>query len=204
MKTYLKILLVALFAVAVGASAAVAAEPETPKARTSSIYGEVKKAAAEATDRDGLVTKVLGYLDSFIDYEGFSERTLKATWPTLTAAQKVTFKDRFKRLVIRTYAKRFTPGVEFTVTYRGEPTFTNDAKTEARVKSTVRNDKIGADVDYLLVLSTVGDVVAWRAIDIVIDDVSMALNWRKQFERIVAKDGFAALIAKIDAKIAKE
>lgn len=204
MKTYLHALLVALCVVVLGANAASAAEPEGPKARTSSIYSEVKKAAAEAKDRDSLVTKVLGYFDAFIDYEGFSERTLKTTWPTLTDAQKEIFKDRFKRLVIRTYAKRFTPGVEFAVEYRGEPKFTNDAKTESKVKTTIRSDKLGADVDYLLVLSDVKGVVAWRAIDIIVDDVSMALNWRKQFERIVAKDGFTGLIAKIDSRIAKD
>lgn len=190
--------------VLMSAATARAGEPEGPGDRVKAIYVEVQKASAETTERDALVEKVLGYLDSFIDYEGFSERTLKTTWPTLTTAQRDVFKGRFKRLVIRTYAKKFTPGSKFAVDYRGAPAFTNDAKTESKVKTTVKHDDVAADVDYLLLRNTVAGVDAWRAIDIVIDDVSMALNWRRQFEKIVAKDGFDGLIKKIDERIAKQ
>lgn len=182
---------------------ALAAEPEGPRARTDAIYSRVQTAAAEATDRDALVERVLGYLDTFIDYDGFSARTLRVTWPTLTPAQREDFKGRFKQLVIRTYARKFTPGAKFEVEYRGKEKFTNDARTEARVKSTVRHEKVAADVDYLMSLGD-GEGAAWRAIDIVIDDVSMALNWRRQFERIVAKDGFDALIKRIDERVERD
>jgi phospholipid transport system substrate-binding protein len=193
-----------LVGVLFASASARAADPEGPDVRVRAIYKEVQKASAETKDRDALVDKVLGYLDTFIDYDGFSERTLKTTWPKLTPAQRDLFKARFKRLVIRTYAKKFTPGANFGVDYRGAATFTNDPKTEAKVRTTVKHDDVAADVDYLLVRGVVGGVDAWRAIDIVIDDVSMALNWRRQFEKIVQKDGFDALIKKIDERIAKQ
>jgi len=182
---------------------ALAAEPDGPRARTDAIYSRVQAAAAEATDRDALVERVLGYLDTFIDYDGFSARTLRVTWPTLNAAQREDFKGRFKQLVIRTYAKKFTPGATFEVEYRGKEKFTNEARSEARVKSTVKHERVAADVDYLMTLGE-GEGAAWRAIDIVIDDVSMALNWRRQFERIVAKDGFDALIKRIDERVDRD
>lgn len=201
MKRLQAALLTALLSLTLGAGLVRASDTDPVQGRVNAIYDNVQKAAAETTEREALVDKVLAYLDTFIDYDGFSERTLKTTWPTLDTAQKERFKDRFKRLVIRTYAKRFTPGVAFGVEYRGNASFVNEEKTEARVRTTVRGEKVAADVDYLLTLVE-GD--AWRAIDIVIDDVSMALNWRRQFERIVKKDGFDALIAKIDERIAKE
>lgn len=191
-----------LVGVMAAATPALAGEA-TPKDRVESIYGHVKKAAATATTQEDLTTAVTAEFDGFIDYEAFSARTLKVTWGTLNATQKATFIDRFKRLVIRTYAKKFQPKTEFAVEYRGEPAFTNDAKTDATVKTTVRGKKIAADVDYLVSLAEIAGKKAWRAHDIIVDEVSMALNWRQQFEKIIAKEGFDSLIAKINKKIEK-
>jgi phospholipid transport system substrate-binding protein len=181
-----------------------AADPVGPKERTTAIYKEVQRVALETGDRPTLVTKVLAALDTFIDYDAFAERTLKTTWPKLTAPQRELFKASFRKLVIRTYAKKFEPGARFEVEYRGDAVVPNAGRPEAKVKTTVRHGKIAADVDYLLVRKAVGGVDAWRAADIIIDDVSMALNWRNSFEKIVGKDGFDGLIRKIEEKTAKE
>lgn len=174
----------------------------TPKDRIEAVYGHVKQAAATASTQDELTNAVTAEFDGFIDYDAFSARTLKTTWGTLSATQKATFIDRFKRLVIRTYAKKFQPKTEFAVEYRGD-VFTNDGKTNATVKTTVRGKKVAADVDYLVNLADVAGKKAWRAYDIIVDEVSMALNWRQQFEKIIAKEGFDALITKINKKIEK-
>jgi len=181
---------------------ALAAEPPPPKARIDAIYGHIKQAAATAATQTELTTSVTAELDVFINYEAFSARTLKTSWPGLTPAQKATFIDRFKRLVIRTYAKKFQPKSEFAVEYRGDATFTNADKTEATVKTTVRGKKdVAADVDYLLGYAEVAGTKAWRAYDIIVDEVSMALNWRQQFEKVIQKEGFDALIGKINKKV---
>ncbi len=194
----------ALFAalLTVSAGTAFAAEPPPPKARIDAIYGHIKQAAATAATQEELTTSVTAELDTFINYEAFSARTLKVSWPGLTPAQKATFIDRFKRLVIRTYAKKFQPKSEFAVEYRGEAAFTNVDKTDASVKTTVRGKKdVAADVDYLLGYVDVSGIKSWRAYDIIVDEVSMALNWRQQFEKIIQKEGFDSLIAKINKKV---
>ena len=191
-------LLVSLFA----ARASAADDPGSPKVRIDAIYAHIKQAAATATTQAELTNLVTSELDTFINYEDFSARTLKVSWGGLTPAQKATFIDRFKRLVIRTYAKKFQPKTEFAVEYRGEIAFTNPDKTDATVKTTVRGKKdVAADVDYLVSHKDVGGKKTWRAYDIIVDEVSMALNWRQQFEKIIAKEGFDALIAKINKKI---
>jgi phospholipid transport system substrate-binding protein len=187
---------------ALAASPAFATEPPPPKTRIDAIYAHIKEAAAVAATQAELTDKVTAELDTFINYEAFSARTLKTTWPGLTPQQKATFIDRFKRLVIRTYAKKFQPKSEFAVEYRGDVTFTNPDKTEATAKTTVRGKKdVAADVDYLLGYVTVDGKQSWRAYDIIVDEVSMALNWRQQFEKIVQKEGFDALITKINKKV---
>lgn len=166
----------------------------TPKGRVDTVYGHIKKAAETADTQDKLIELVTSELDAFIDYEAFSARTLRTSWPKLTEAQRATFIDRFKRLIIKTYAKKFQPKTVFTVEHRGE---VNDKEAGTIIKTTVRGAKIAADVDYLIVVGKGGP----KTIDIVIDEVSMALNWRKQFERIIAKDGFDALIKRINKRV---
>ena len=169
-----------------------------PKDRIEKVYEEVRAASAAAKTQAELTEQLTAELGALIDYEAFSARTLKTTWPTLNKAERTQFIESFKRLVIRTYAKKFQPQSTFTIEFRGAPVYTDAQKNDVTVKTTVHGKSIAADVDYQLLLS--GTPVAWRAYDIVIDDVSMALNWRRQFEKIVAKDGFKTLIERIDRK----
>jgi phospholipid transport system substrate-binding protein len=193
------------FVLGLGSVPALAAEPPSPKERIDAIYGHIKQAAATAATQDELTTFVSAEMDTFIDYPAFSARTLKTSWGNLTPEQKTTFIDRFKRLIIKTYAKKFQPKSEFSIEYRGDIAFTNEAKTDASVKTTVRGGKkdVAADVDYLLSWVEVGGKRSWRTYDIIVDEVSMALNWRQQFEKIIAKEGFDSLIAKINKKVDK-
>jgi phospholipid transport system substrate-binding protein len=176
------------------------AEPLNPKERIDAIYGHIKEAASTVATQDELTSFVSAEMDTFLDYEAFSARTLKTSWANLTPEQKATFIERFKRLIIKTYAKKFQPKSEFSIEYRGDIAFTNEAKTDASVKTTVRGSKkdVAADVDYLLSWVEVGGKRSWRTYDIIVDEVSMALNWRQQFEKIIAKEGFDSLISKIN------
>jgi len=187
------------FVLALAAASAAHADVPTPKQRIDEVYGEIKAASLKADTQDELVGEVTTDLDALIDYEGFAARTLKTSWPALTPTQRTLFMEKFKALVIRTYAKRFQPKTEFTIEHRGEPAYTNADKTEAKVLTTVHGKKVAADVDYLMVFRP--EKKNWFAFDFVIDDVSMSLNWRGQFEKIIAKEGFDALIARIDKKV---
>jgi len=157
--------------------------------------------ASAATEQSAMVDKIATTMGDIIDFEGFSARTLKGRWAGLTDAQKKRFMTAFRSLVTGTYAKRFKPGATFRVTYRGATAY-SDTPT-ATVKTTIHGEKAAADVDYLFAPSTVGSGLAWRAIDIVIDEVSMARNWRGQFRRILDRDGFDVLITRIEKKANK-
>ncbi len=175
------------------------AEFADPKADVDATYKRILEATAKAPDQATLLTEVATHMDGLLDYDAFAKRTLKTTWPTLDEAQRARFVESFKKLIIKTYAKRFKPKTNFEVSYRGETVIKGEKRDKAVVKTTVAGKKAAADVDYSFALTDKG----WRAYDITIDDVSMSLNWRRQFEKIVKKSGFDALLAKIDKKVAK-
>ncbi|MGM0577087.1 MAG: MlaC/ttg2D family ABC transporter substrate-binding protein [Myxococcota bacterium] len=188
------------------AGPALAAERPTgdPKAQVVEASKRIKAIALESEDQDEIVERLTGVMDDLVDYTAFAKKTLKGVWKDLTPEQRQRFEERFKALVIETYGKRFKPKTEFTFTERGETKWMNDEKTLAEVRTTIEGRKVAADVNYLFVPSEVDDEPVWRVTDIVIDGVSMALNWRSQFTRIVDKRGFDTLIEMIEKNLEKK
>jgi len=174
-------------------STALAADPKAPVA---AAYSEIQTLTRDATDRDSLIAGIDAVLSGIVDYDAFARRTLKGNWDKLKPRQRKRFKKAFKALIHRTYAKRFKPGATFTVSWRGVPAYVDELKKKAEVRSTVQGEKAAADVDYLLGNGPSG----WRVHDIIVDEVSMAMNWRRQFKRILDAKGFDELIARIEKK----
>lgn len=188
----------ALVAFTASALAAPGGDPKTVIDENYKDLSTMTEAAQNQADIDKGVRKML---EGVVDYDLFSARTLKGTWTELSDADKARFKEKFTNLVIKTYAKRFKPQTKFSVEFRKKTEYTDDDKTSAKVYTVVKSSKIAADVDYLFQPSKKN---AWRSADIIIDGVSMALNWRKSFRRIVQKDGFEALLKRIDKQLAKK
>ena len=180
------------------ASPAVASPQGDPRDMVSDAYKEIAETAKSATDQEQLVNDLTRQMDERMDYQAFSARTLKGKWTKLGATQKQKFIKHFKKLVLRTYAKRFKPGSTFDVTYREETAWLSDERDLGEVRTTVSSKKAGADVDYLTAWNKKSK--SWRIHDITVDEVSMSRNWRRQFVRVINDEGFDALIKRIRAK----
>lgn len=201
MRTTTPTLILSLLLALVAFGSAAQAAPPGPKERISTVYDEIKKATASAPDQDAMTAALTKTLDELMDYEAFAARTLKETWPKLDKEQRATFMQKFKQLVVQVYGRRFKPKTEFEIAYRNGGEKIRDEGKRAKVYTTVKGAKVAADVDYSFQLDGTGDAAKWLVYDFEIDQVSMALNWRKQFERIIASDGFPALLARIDKRI---
>ncbi len=133
-------------------------------------------------------------MDSFVDYNDLSQRTLVNQWGKLKPAQRKAFVAEFKQMIQRTYIRRFDGDVEFTIEYRGEPE--TDDKGVTMVESVIRAGRSEVRVDYAF--HRKGQT--WMAHDVVIDEVSMVRNYRKQFHDIIGKEGFDGLMDKLIKK----
>jgi phospholipid transport system substrate-binding protein len=174
------------------------AHADAPKAgaMVDAKYVEIQQIIATDKDDRSVRAKIVKVLGSFTDFREFGRLTIKKHWPNLTPAQRDLFVERYRLLIHKSYVKHFKANQKLVVSRRGEPEF---RKGKARVKTTVKSGDTEAYVDYKLHLKDGG----FMAYDIVIDDVSLMRNYRKQFGRILNKDGFEKLIEKIDAKINK-
>lgn len=182
---------------AVVAIPAAAAEGDGLLTFVKTKYDDMQGLVKKIPEKEKLHQGIRDIMETFVDYGELSKRTLGDTWGKLKKKEQDEFVAEFKKMIQRTYVKRFDPDTDVRIEYAGEPT--KEADGTFTVISTIRSGKSEARVDYKFLKKGAG----WWAFDVVIDDVSMVKNYRKQFNDIMAKSGFAGLMDKIRKKNAK-
>lgn len=199
MKHLLSILLTILF-VAVPAAAHAADGPGTKavKAANESISAQLKTKATPGSDAEKkAAAKVTESVRGFLDIDELARRALADHWAKLTKAQQDEYLAVLRGLIEDNYIKGLRANLEYTVAYKGESK--NADKTvlvQTEVTSKRRGRPIKIAVDYVLVES--GGKL--RCFDIKTDGVGLVENYRAQFNKIIAKDGFNGLLAKMKKK----
>lgn len=181
-------------------AAADAAAPagDDPRAVVEARYAQIQELGKTTLDEAALREKVKALTLEFVDFDAFSAETIKTAWDGLTVAQRAEFALSFKRLIQATYARHFKAKQDLKITYR-EPT--RYAEGRAQVATTLAFEKSAVDVDYRFHKKADG---TWWVYDLVLDEVSLARNYRAQFRRILKDDGFPALIAKIKSAVERK
>lgn len=146
---------------------------------------------AKSTSDLAALHKAIGdELRGVIDFAEMAKLTLPSQWDGLQPEQKTEFTQLLTRMVINTYVKRFKPGTPVEISYkqtRSLPGGRSEVQTVLKVKST------SADVNYQLLP---GDG-RWWVFDIVVDDASQVQSYRQNFAKILGKEGWSGLIARM-------
>jgi len=197
MKKFLSILFV--LAVTLSALPSLAEGTDSPRKIVDDNQALLKEAILHSTSDEDMRTKARAILEKFVDFEEFGRLRLDKQWDTLNQAQRTSYLAEFKELLQRTYLRRFKAGKEFKLEYRGD-TRLNKTGDRAEVPTTVTTEDVGVDVDYRFYQKDGG----WKVYDIIVDDVSIMRNYRKSFLKVMSKDGFDALLAKMRSKTSEE
>ena len=132
---------------------------------------------------------------ALLDIPGVSQRTLGRHWQERTPAER----EEFVKLLTQLFAKiaypksaEFFSGLEMTV--KSE----RIKDSRAVVMTTIRHPKEGlVSIDYQLVRSD----SRWRIQDILLDDVSLALNLQSQFNKVIVENSYAELLRRMREKL---
>lgn len=152
---------------------------------------------AKGADKVAIDAKLMAVVEPVMEFEKLSERALRKHWPGLTPEQQKEFIETFRQLVFRSYLNRVDSAQEaYTVEYEGEEA---KSRTEASVQAVAKTKQ--AEIELVFHLEKKGE--AWVAADVVIDEVSLTDNYREQFNKIIASDGFPGLIKKMKEKLDK-
>jgi phospholipid transport system substrate-binding protein len=157
----------------------------------------LKQKPAPGSDAEKrLVAQISSELGSFLDVEELGQRALSEHWKGLNAGQRKQFLGLLRELVEGNYLKAMRSNLSYEVRYLKEEEKDGSrwVSTEIQLERNGRPETMS--VDYAL--RKEGD--SWRAYDLVTDGVGLVENYRAQFNKIIAKEGFSGLIERMRKK----
>jgi phospholipid transport system substrate-binding protein len=132
------------------------------------------------------------------DFREMSREVLGAQWAKLTASQQEEFAKLFGDLFERSYNRLILRFLGERKTTYGTASIQNG---RAIVQTTlVSKNDAKLPIDYQLA----SDGPRWAIYDVVIDGVSLSMNYRAQFTKILRTSSYDALIQRIRGKLEEE
>jgi phospholipid transport system substrate-binding protein len=181
-KTGMKRLVIALslLLLVLGAATVYAATPlEMVRTEVNKVLEVLRnKSLTEGAKRQKL--RVI-YSEMF-DQEELSKWSLGRNWNTLSEAQRKEFLPLFQQVLEKTYGDRILAYSDEKILFEREvPIAKNRVEVQTRV---VMNSK-EVPFDYRVFKDKNGN---WKVYDVVVENVSLVMNYRSQFNEILAKN----------------
>ncbi len=192
---------IAVAMISATAVAAPAATPDSASARRfiEGLHHKLDAAVAKTRDLGALHAQIGDEMKAKFDYQYMAQRILGSKkWTGLKQAQRDQFVDLLEKMVRRTYVKRFKPGKKVKVKYDDRVRVGKEGRVQ--VRSTIKVKRTRADVWYSM-RPLDGQ---WKIFDIVVDEASQLRTYRRSFNKVLKKDGWDALIAKMKKSAARK
>ncbi|MEM1029955.1 MAG: ABC transporter substrate-binding protein [Myxococcota bacterium] len=139
--------------------------------------------------------------DDIFAYDVLAKKSLgKEEWTKRSAEERKRFSDLLTRLVRNNYRRNLENMLNYEISYVGEENkgSTTVVRTLAKHGSDDREPDVHIDFRVMKVAGR------WRVVDLITEEASLVKTYRSQFLRIIRKDGFEALITKMQKKADKE
>ena len=164
-----------------------------PLAVTRGVLERSNAIVRDGGDRRQKLLALGALLNDFLDTEALARLAAGKHLTGRSPEETAEFLRLFRELFIRTYVQRLLLFDAPDFAY-GEEHVTGDTATVGTQIVTPR-DRFA--VDYTLRRTPRG----WRATDILVEQVSLAQNFRAQFDTALAKDSFQDLLERLRKKV---
>jgi phospholipid transport system substrate-binding protein len=145
-------------------------------------------------------TEVRKLVGSFLDYAELARRSLARHWDGLTVKQRDEFVNTLRELVERSYLKQVHGNANYNIKYDKETKDGNEATVTGVLNTMARGKKVKIALEYKMMWK----VDHWVVYDVVTDEQSMLENYRAEFNKIINKEGFDALMKRMKKKLAEK
>jgi len=192
----LAVILLPLFpAIASGQNSPMAVLKKANKKIEKLLDMKVEPSSPEEKKRDDKITKIV---DSFLDFDTISKKALGKHWEERTEEERKEYTELFRKLVQKNYLKQIHEKADYEVIYDSEKIDGDKAVVNTTVKA---KNKKGEEAETSIVYKLSKKNGKWYVVDIETDEVSLVGNYKSQFNKIISKDGFKALIEKMKKKV---
>jgi phospholipid transport system substrate-binding protein len=139
--------------------------------------------------------KVLDVVNEMFDFREMARSSLGQTWNSLTPEDQDKFVDLFKQLVEQRYIGKIDSFDNQKVVYQRQLVRGD--------KAMVYTDIVDKDLEVPINYKLREIDGKWLIYDMQIENVSLIVNYRRDFESIIRKEQFAGLVDKITQQIEK-
>lgn len=154
---------------------------------------KLKAASAKEIEKEKLR---LIYERMFDDVE-LSKRTLSRNWNSMNVAQRKEFVLLFRQVLEKAYIDKILAYTDEKIVFDRE---TMVSKTQAEIQTKIVTPSKEIPISYRVLLKN----GAWKVYDVVIENVSLVLNYRTQFNDILAKNTPEQLLEILRKKVKRQ
>jgi phospholipid transport system substrate-binding protein len=155
-----------------------------------------KKAPNWSPEAEAQRAEVRKLVGTFLDYGELARRALARHWDTLTPKQREDFVTTLRDLVERSYLKQVHGNPNYQIKYEKETKEGNEATVSATLHTVARGKKVKVALEYKVLWKD-----HWVVYDVLTDEQSMLENYRAEFNKIINKEGFDALLKRMKKKL---
>lgn len=164
---------------------------DTFKARHGKVVELVKKGASnEVLQKE---------VDALLNYKALAETSLggAARYQSKCAPRCAEFETLLSRLIRENYLKRIRSDKKYELTYQGEEAKTRGTHVTTTIAVTRDGKPEVLEIVYVMEQTPEG----WKVNDIITDGVSLAKNYKFEFNKILKDKGIDELISRLDGKV---
>lgn len=162
-------------------------------------YENVIKLLGEkpSKERDEKLDKAL---DELVDYDDMAKSVLGDEAGKRKPEEVAAFTKTLKELIKLNYKKKLQDITQYTVKYKAETADGSDTKVQTEAADSSNKKAVPVVIDYKVRKKGAG----WIVVDIIPEDSSYVKTYNKELMKVVKKEGWDAMMKKLDDKLAKE
>jgi phospholipid transport system substrate-binding protein len=188
----------------------VAAAPSTPPPGSSPM-ADLKKSNAAlrklfqkqppswSPEQDAKRSEMRKIVSGFLDFEELAHRSLTRHWDGIEPKQRTEFVGVLRDLIERNYIKQVHGQPNYEIHFLKEAITGSEATVNATLDASNDGKKVAVQMEYKLLFK--GD--RWLVYDVITDEQSMLENYRAEFNKIITKESFDALLKRMKKRLEK-
>ncbi len=156
-----------------------------------------KKTPSWSPESDAKRAEMRKIVDSFLDFDELGRRALARHWEGLAPKQRTEFVSTLRELIERSYLKQVHGAPNYNLEFQKETISDGQADVTATLHASSNGKKVEVSMEYKLLYKG----GRWLVYDVVTDEQSMLENYRAEFNKIIAKESFDALLKRMKKKL---
>jgi len=158
-----------------------------------------KQSPSWSPEHDAKRSEMRKIVDGFLDYEELAKRALARHWEEIAPKQRTEFVGVLRDLIERNYIKQVHGQPNYDLRFDKESIKGSEATVNATLDAVSEGKKDTVAMEYKLLYK--GN--HWLVFDVITDEQSMLENYRAEFNKIITKESFDALLKRMKKRLEK-